>query len=540
MFGGFPAERGCFCKFSGFSFLFFPFLSKMLSSTDAAIRIQNFWRVNCLFHEPETPLFVPYDGFHYHPHQEAGIRWMLDRESENSRFVRGGILADEMGLGKTWETVGLLLNAAKQNSNTLILVPPVLLSQWHQVLLKSRISHSVLVTGGQWKHYYQMRENFHVYLSTYDRIVNNPLALDDVCLERIIADEGHALRNPRTKRFERLSKIKAPIHWILSGTPVQNKMNDFKALCLWMGLQAKPDDASWKEVAERIILRRTVKDVIETVPEFPELPPEHKIVPVTMPEDSEEKKIFDVLMHRFKNAVDDQVNGIHILEMFLRIRQLLAHPQIYIDAMHKKYKGRYHRPRAWSGTASKMEAFSKLLESTEKLPTLIFTQFADEMNIAEDVAKMAGFTTFTIRGGQTDAQRNHMIEESKASVEAGKPTAVLIQIVAGNAGINLQHLNRIIFLSSHWNPAVVDQAVGRSYRIGQKSQVEVYHILLADGAERNLDRYMAKCHKKKRQTAKNLHAKLICEAAVSTEYVMHELNKVCPEEVIEVQPQPAA
>jgi SNF2 family DNA or RNA helicase len=508
-----------------------------LSVSEAATQLQTAWRLRRLTGQVSEPgLLVPYDGFHYHPHQEVGIRWMMEREAEGSRFVRGGILADEMGLGKTWETVGLLLNSVVPN--TLILVPPVLLSQWHQVLKSSRISHSMLVTGGEWKRYDQMRENLHVYLSTYDRIVHNPLTLNDVCLDRIIADEGHALRNPRTKRFERLSKIKAPIHWILSGTPVQNKMNDFKALCLWMGLQGKPDDASWKEVASQLILRRTVKDVIETVPEFPEMPPSHKIVPVTMPEDSDEKRIFDILMRRFKNAVDDEVSGIQILEYFLRIRQMLAHPQIYIDAMHKKYKGRYPRPSVWSGTASKMEAFGKLLETTEKVPTLIFTQFADEMNIAEDVAKMAGFTTFTIRGGQTDAQRNHMIEESKASVAAGKPTAMLIQIVAGNAGINLQHLNRIIFLSSHWNPAVVDQAVGRSYRIGQKSQVDVYHILLADGAEKNLDRYMAKCHKKKRQTAKDLHAKLICEAAVSTEYVIHELNKVCPEDIIEDLLQP--
>lgn len=460
---------------------------------------------------------------------------MLEREKEEALYLRGGILADEMGLGKTWETVGLLLNSPKQYTNTLILVPPVLLAQWHQVLDKSRISHSMLVVGGVWKQYNNLRKNLHVYLSTYDRIVNNLLTLDDVCLERIIADEGHALRNPYTKRFQQLSKIKVPIHWILSGTPIQNKLKDFEVLCKWMHLKKVPK-VPLIGYAETLILRRTVKDVIETVPEFPEKPPDHKIVPVTMPEDSDEKEIFDVLIQRFQNAVDAHVSAIHILELYLRIRQMLAHPQIYIDAMHKKYKGRYARPRVWSGTASKMEAFSKLLCTTEKLPTLIFTHFIEEMNIAEEVATAAGFKTYKICGGQTDEMRTRIIEESKASVEAGEPIAMLIQIVAGNAGINLQHLNRIIFLSSHWNPAIVDQAVGRSYRIGQKSQVEVYHILLADGAERNLDRYMAKCHKKKRVIAKNLHYKLVCDSAVNTEYVIHELNKVCPDECVSVDP----
>jgi SNF2 family DNA or RNA helicase len=467
-------------------------------------------------------LRVPYEGFCYHPHQESGIRWMMAREAEDALFVRGGILADEMGLGKTWETLGLLLNAPVPH--TLLLVPPVLLVQWSKVLEMAQIYYSVLMPGGKWRH--TGTQGIHVYLSTYDRIVRNMDVLADQRLDRIVADEGHALRNSKTRRFLTLQRLEAPRRWILSGTPVQNRQEDFRSLCVWLGLRRNLE-ITWAEYAAELILRRVVADVKETVPEFPENKPTHHIVPVTMPE-GDEKTVFDALVQRFENALDLHATSIQILELYLRIRQFLAHPQIYIDAMHRKFQD-YRRARVWTGTASKMEAFQRLLHETPKRPTIVFTNFQEEMEHAENILEAEGFRTFKVCGGQTDKARAAILRESEESA-ATVPTAILIQIVAGNAGLNLQHMNRIIFLSSHWNPAVVDQAVARAYRIGQTKQVDVYHILLADGAEKNLDRYIAKCHARKRDVARKLHEKLVCDAAVNSEHVLEELNLICPEE----------
>jgi hypothetical protein len=133
----------------------------------------------------------------------------------------------------------------------------------------------------------------------------------------------------------------------------------------------------------------------------------------------------------------------------------------------------------------------------------------------------------------TDAARTKAIEGSRKAASEGIPTVMFVQIQAGNAGINLQHLTRIVFLSSHWNPSVVDQAVGRSYRIGQKEQVEVHHILLADGAVKNIDRYMARIHKEKRGHALAIHDKLFCDSAIDTAVIMQELNAVCKDEMSE-------
>jgi SNF2 family DNA or RNA helicase len=125
----------------------------------------------------------------------------------------------------------------------------------------------------------------------------------------------------------------------------------------------------------------------------------------------------------------------------------------------------------------------------------------------------------------SDSQRERVTEESRKSVADGKPTAIVVQIVAGGAGLNLQHCNRILFLSSHWNPAIVDQAIARAYRMGQRDHVEVHHLLLADDAERNLDRYMAKKHGTKRDVAMAVHEKLFCDSAVDVQDVLEQLDE---------------
>ncbi len=456
---------------------------------------------------------------------------MIERETD-ATFCAGGILADEMGLGKTWETIGLLIN--NPVPSTLILMPPVLQSQWSEALTKANISHKILCPKnaywGQWNKVKvpDVREGIEVVLATYDRAARAVETLNEIGFQRILCDEGHALRNgSATRRFQELVKLEAEYRWILSGTPVQNKMADFHNLLTWLGCEYDRKTTPVSEIAAEILLRRTVRDVKDVVTAFPEWKPQHFIHPVTMPDDSEEKVVFDRLVQRFKDAVEDKVQAVIILELYLRIRQFLAHPQIYVGAMVKKYKDDYKR-RLWTSTGSKLEAFERLMVDSEKKPTIVFTQFREEMEYAADALKRAGFQTWQIAGGMTDATRDAAIKASRVAVEKGESAAILIQIQAGNAGLNLQHMTRIVFLASHWNPAVMDQAIGRAYRMGQTAKVEVHHILLADGAEKNLDRYIMHMHGKKRAFATLVHDKLFCDSAVDAEYVIDTLNEVCP------------
>lgn len=489
-----------------------------------------------------TSLLTPFPSFTYHPHQVEGIQWMLDREigGNRGRMCRGGILADEMGLGKTWQTIGLLLN--NPLPNTLILVPPVLQTQWAEALAQAGIPHTILQPKNVLRKGAMgvgVTEHTHiaVTLATYDRAARAAEMLQGHGFDRIIADEGHVFRNgDSTKRFRDLSAIEATYRWILSGTPVQNNKNDLHNLCKWLGASYDRLTTPLSAIAQAIMLRRTVADVREAVQDFPEAKPLHIIHPVTMSADSYEKTIFDRLVNRFNDAVERQVANWVILELYLRIRQFLAHPQIYVDAMQAKYKAEYER-KVWESSASKMDAFKTLMSDTlPPEPTLVFTSFRGEMAAAQQRLEDAGYTVYTIAGGMGDGARDAAIKQSRKAVEELGHTkvAMVVQIQAGNAGLNLQHFTRVFFMSSHWNPSVVDQAVGRSYRIGQVKQVQVHHILLADGAEKNLDRHMARVHRKKRLLAKAIHAKLVCDSAVEAKVLFETLNLICADEAADI------
>ena len=478
---------------------------------------------------------------------------MVSREADSAEFFKGGILADEMGLGKTWMTVGLFINAPVKE--TLLLVPPVLQAQWLEVLGQSGISYSVLsppaalpskpkpkkgaAADGPLKRTRTVVRRpgllqefpgtafpgIHVIVSTYDRAANNLPLLQTLVIDRIVADEGHIFRNGKTsRRFVKLTSLVAARRWILSGTPIQNRKSDFGHLLEFLGMPADLRIRTTADaIAAAVLLRRTVADVRDVITTMPTLRPRHVIHPVTMPAESEELRVFSALVGRFEHAVEMNAAGSVILELYMRIRQFLAHPSIYVAAMKKKYAS-YTRP-AWVGTASKFAAFQEFLETAAKEPTIVFGTFRDELEMAAGALKTAGYKVCRIQGGVTDRVRAMAVAESKKAAAAGEPVAIVIQIECGSAGLNLQHCARVVFLSSHWNPAVVDQAIARAYRMGQTKRVSVHHFLLADDAERNLDRYMARLHGDKREMALEVHPKLFCEAAVGRETIMEELDK---------------
>lgn len=454
---------------------------------------------------------------------------MLSRESDDAEFLRGGILADEMGLGKTWMTIGLFINAPV--SNTLLLVPPALQPQWAEALAKSNIPHRILgsptkTEKGVWNSHGASRSIL-VSLATYDRAYTKVDFLLKDSYDRIVCDEGHVLRNgPKVKRFRELMRIPASSKWILSGTPIQNSAHDFQNLLIFLGMEpTKRLKESSVKIASTVILRRTVGEVREFVPTMPTFKPIHVVHPVIMPPGSEEENVFKALVRRLEHAMEIQARTMIVLELYLRIRQFLAHPNIYVQSLRKRYNDFYKR-ESWNGTASKASAFEHFANTAPKEPTIVFGTFKAEMDLAEVTLRNAGYVVYSIRGGMTDSQRESATRDSKYDVEMGKAVAIVVQIVAGGAGLNLQHCSRVFFLSSHWNPAVVDQAIARAYRMGQTKPVTVHHLMLAASDERNVDRIMANVHGIKRDIAIGIHEKLFCDTAVDSDQIMDELNAV--------------
>jgi hypothetical protein len=114
--------------------------------------------------------------------------------------------------------------------------------------------------------------------------------------------------------------------------------------------------------------------------------------------------------------------------------------------------------------------------------------------VCEEAMSTLGAAAWMIRGGMTTAEVGGAVAASSAAAAEGKPVVLIVQIVAGGCGLNLQFCRRILFLSQHWNPAVVHQAIGRAVRIGQKAVVDIHFFRVVDDVMDNIDLLMTSKH----------------------------------------------
>jgi SNF2 family DNA or RNA helicase len=221
-------------------------------------------------------------------------------------------------------------------------------------------------------------------------------------------------------------------------------------------------------------------------------------------EDPEEKAVFQALANQLEEAMESRhVSTLMKLELFMRIQQFVVHPQVYIESMRRKFGTAYPRPDWDSGTTKWSACFSELASCVRRaVPTIIFCQFRTEMDMAATAAEAMGAKVWSIRGGMSSASVGSSVKEARETVASNSalsaedrvPVVLVIQIVAGGAGLNLQFCESILFLSQHWNPAVVHQAVGRAVRIGQKAVVQIHVFRIVDEVMDNIDLRMAELH----------------------------------------------
>jgi len=468
---------------------------------------------------PEV-LLQPRDDFVYLSHQEAGVRWMLAREEPTATVCRGGILGDDMGLGKTGQAIGLLKNSPL-TLRTLIICPPALMAGWTDELQACGFAVATLLQSSVWSAPATAGGST-VWLTSYPKACLYKVALATAAepFERIILDEGHVIRNGKqTSRWLSCMAIakRAICRWILSATPVQNGPNDWRNLCWWLRVRCAPSDVP--TLGPIIMLRRTMAELRSVIDSLPPLPRfiDHDL---TISEGTAEGRLFRVLCDQMENALENKsMSALIKLELWMRIQQFLVHPQIYVEAMRSKFgRGAYCRPDWVSeadgcggGGATKWTACVSELRRAigEQIGTIVFCNFRAEMDKVASVAEGLGAAVFAIRGGMDPDAVRLAVADAKAACALGdaerRGVVVIVQIVSGGAGLNLQFCKRILFLSQHWNPAVVHQAVGRAVRIGQSVAVEVHFFRCVDDVLDNIDKRMMDIH-----IAKIAGARAIC------------------------------
>ncbi|KAI4169725.1 MAG: hypothetical protein LQ343_005466 [Gyalolechia ehrenbergii] len=222
------------------------------------------------------------------PHQVEGVEWMRDKETrvkkkKNGVLPKGGILADDMGLGKTIQSISLMLQnprspktsstevdkQALSNSvdkGTLVVAPLALIKQW-EAEIKSRVSEShklrVCVHHGpqRTKRFEDLRK-YDVVITTYQILVSEHGSSSEredgpkvgcfgLHWYRVILDEAHTIKNRNAKATQACYALRAEYRWCLTGTPMQNNLDELQSLIKFLRIKPYNDLAIWRDQITR-------------------------------------------------------------------------------------------------------------------------------------------------------------------------------------------------------------------------------------------------------------------------------------------------
>ncbi|GAA5994617.1 hypothetical protein JCM5350_003965 [Sporobolomyces pararoseus] len=311
------------------------------------------------------------------PHQVDSLRWLKSRESGEG-LEHGGLLADDMGLGKTVQMLALILSNpfdpddedGKTTKTTLIVAPVGLLEQWKlEVENKTKKKLRVeIYHGPKRKTIAQKLHLYDVIVTNYETVSsdkNSASGLFDSKLRpfhRLILDEAHTIKNHKTKKAEACSEVKARFRWALTGTPIQNSVDDLFSIFKFLGkrvvprsLWSKTDFDQWIGIPikskqnklgfERLasilgeIMKRRTKNT--TVNGKPILPLPERIVNIvrsTFMDPDEEafyKSIEEKMVLQYNKFLKGGSSGsdyAQVLVRLLRMRQATLHPALVTKA----------------------------------------------------------------------------------------------------------------------------------------------------------------------------------------------------------------
>ena len=210
-------------------------------------------------------------GIEHKSHQYDAVNWCIQNELRGNIIegtkIRGGFLADEMGLGKTIVMIGLFFSNFV--NHTLIVLPTPLIQQWANEM-KRITGHKVLIYHGNNKKNITIEhiKNAPFVITTYNAIAENTASISIIHKmkwNRIVFDEAHHLRN-QNSRSSGATLLKSNIRWLISGTPIQNKLKDLLNLCSVLRIRATLQNIN--EIIEYLCLRRTKKQIGIKIPDL--------------------------------------------------------------------------------------------------------------------------------------------------------------------------------------------------------------------------------------------------------------------------------
>ncbi|XP_053604849.1 chromodomain-helicase-DNA-binding protein 8 isoform X2 [Plodia interpunctella] len=467
----------------------------------------------------ESPLYK--GGNTLRPYQLEGLNWLLFSWHNN----RNCILADEMGLGKTIQSLTFVNSVWEYGIRGpfLIIAPLSTIPNWQREFEGWTEMNVIVYHGSQqsksmiqeYEFYYKneggepIKEitKFNVLITTFEIIVTDFQELKSFNWRICVIDEAHRLKNRNCKLLEGLRQLHLEHRVLLSGTPLQNNVNElFSLLNFLEPSQFSSSDAFLNEFGQLktesevlklqallkpMMLRRLKEDVEKTL-----APKEETIIEVELT--NIQKKYYRAILERnfsfLQKGTASAANIPNLMNTMMELRKCCIHPYLLNgaeDQIQFDYKQTYGEDKeayykALIQSSGKMVLVDKLLPKLKAggHRVLIFSQMVRCLDILEDYLLYRKYPFERIDGRIRGNLRQEAID--RFSKPDSDRFVFLLCTKAGGLGINLTAADTVIIYDSDWNPQNDLQAQARCHRIGQQKMVKIYRLICRNTYEREM------------------------------------------------------
>ncbi|XP_063260837.1 chromodomain-helicase-DNA-binding protein 6 isoform X1 [Prinia subflava] len=454
-------------------------------------------------------------------YQLEGMNWLLF----NWYNRKNCILADEMGLGKTIQSITFLSEIFLMGIHGpfLIIAPLSTITNWEREFRTWTEMNAIVYHGSQISRqmiqqyemvYRDTQGNplpgifkFQVVITTFEMILADCPELKKIQWRCVVIDEAHRLKNRNCKLLEGLKLMALEHKVLLTGTPLQNSVEELFSLLNFLEPQQFPSETAFLEefgdlkteeqvkklqsILKPMMLRRLKDDVEKNL-----APKQETIIEVELT--NIQKKYYRAILEKnfsFLSKGANQHNMPNLINTMMELRKCCNHPYLINGAEEKILEDfrKTHCPEAPDFQLQAMiQAAGKLVLIDKLLPkliagghkVLIFSQMVRCLDILEDYLIQRRYTYERIDGRVRGNLRQAAID--RFCKPDSDRFVFLLCTRAGGLGINLTAADTCIIFDSDWNPQNDLQAQARCHRIGQSKAVKVYRLITRNSYEREM------------------------------------------------------
>ena len=421
------------------------------------------------------------------PYQKEGICFA----------VKAGrcLIADDMGLGKTIQALAAaeVMKRERRITSVLIVCPTSLKYQWKTEIEKFTSSPVRVIEGMALHRDKQYLENQFYKIVSYHALVRDLEQITTMAPDLVILDEAQRIKNFKTKVAQTVKKVLSPYAWVLTGTPLENRLEELYSVIQFINPfrlgpfyryldahQIKDDKGrvtGYRNLNEigatlaDIMIRRRRSEVLQQLPERMD---KLLFVPMT----AEQRRIHEECVNAVARLVARWRQFGHLSE---QDRQKLL---ILLNQMRMVCDSTYILDQE-TRNDTKVEEVSHIVEeviSEGEAKIVIFSQWERMTRLVAQELEAREIGYEYLHGGVPGNKRGELFQRFRE--DPGK--RIFLYTDAGGVGLNLQSASMVINLDIPWNPAVLEQRIGRVHRMGQKRKVTVINLVSSQTIEHRM------------------------------------------------------